>query len=190
MTGLTTIVKGVFTDKEAFHQICESPKWNKWGLLVLFLLGAIYGSLSIRQHLDLISSFESDLLRLYLVPAALIVFGLFVVFLTRIGLTLLLWAASRGFGGPGNLGKLYRGSIIALTPIILAMPAFIANTAGLPSTTLQVLLALVGLAWLYILCVNVLLVTQQFATWKGYAGGLAIFIFFLCIYYIVLPPAG
>jgi hypothetical protein len=190
MSLLTTIFKALMNDKNAFNIISGSPKWNKWGVLVLLILGMIYGTIFLTQYREVINAeFDTDLFRTYLVPGLILLIGLGMVFLTRIALTLLLWAAARGFGGAGLLGSIYRSSIFALVPSILTMPAFIATTAQESVSTIQIALALIGLVWMFFLCVRVLEATQNFVTWKAYSGVVAVFIFFLSILYIVTPPA-
>ncbi|MFV8826806.1 hypothetical protein [Alkalihalobacterium sp. APHAB7] len=189
MTGLILYIRTILLNNEAIAELTTSPKWNIWGHLVSILLGVIYGFISIQQNIDYISSFEADFLRDIVVPGFFILAGIIMVFLTRVALSLLLWAASRGFGGPGLLGQLFRLSAGALIPSILAMPGFIADSVDATVPFIAVIGVIIGIAWMYMTCVKIVLVTQKFVPWKAYTSVLVIFIFFISIYYIVTPPA-
>ncbi|WP_216829070.1 YIP1 family protein [Alkalihalobacterium elongatum] len=190
MTGLILYIRTILLKDEAISELTKSPKWNIWGHLVTILLGIIYGFISIQQNRDYISSFEAEFLRDIVVPGFFIIAGIIMVFLTRIALTLLLWAASRGFGGPGLLGQIFRLTAGALIPSILAMPGFIADSLDATVPFIAVVGVILGIAWMYFICVRIVLIIQKFVPWKAYTAVLVIFIFFISIYYIVTPPAA
>ncbi|WP_209122878.1 YIP1 family protein [Alkalihalobacillus sp. BA299] len=189
MTGLILYIRTTLLNNGSIAELTTSPKWNIWGHLVTILLGVIYGLFSIQQNIEYITSFDAEFLKDIVIPGFFIIAGIIMVFLTRVALSLLLWAASRGFGGPGLLGQLFRLSAGALIPSILAMPGFIA--AGLEGAVpfIAIVGVILGIAWMYITCVRIVLVTQRFVPWKAYTAVLVIFIFFISIYYIVTPPA-
>lgn len=190
MNSLRTIKKSLFLDKEAMAQFSQSEKMGKWSTLLIGLLGAIYGGLSIYQNLETVQALESPLLRTVLMPLLLVGVGVITVWLTVFVFSLLLWAAARGFGGAGILRIIRRVTSIALLPAAFAMPAFITFTSGGTLTMLHIGLALVALIWIYLLCVKALEATQQFETKKAYIAVLIMFVFFTSIYYIILPPVA
>ena len=188
MSSITLITRSLMLDKEAMNKFSQSQAKNKWSTLIIILLGIAYGGMTIWQNLEYVQSFESELLKNVLVPLIFIGIGLITVWLTRLAFSLLLWAAARGFGGAGVLKTISRATSIALIPALLAMPAFIATTGGNELTILHIMMAIFSLIWVYFICVKALEATQNFQTWKAYSAVLVIFIFFLSIYYIVLPP--
>ncbi|WP_096201381.1 YIP1 family protein [Bacillus sp. FJAT-45350] len=186
MNGIGLIFRSLLVDRDAMKELSESPKFNKWCLLIILLVGIIYGLFSIQHNAEYILSFESDFLRNIVVPGIFIIGGVIMVLLTRLVFSLLLWAASRGFGGPGGLGSLNRMTTVVMVPSIIAMPAFIASNF----TLLGISSIIIALIWMYIISVRSLAVTQAFVSWKAYAAISVIFIFFISIYYIVIPPAS
>ncbi|WP_249870752.1 YIP1 family protein [Oceanobacillus saliphilus] len=187
MTGLILYIRTILLNNEAIAELTTSSKWNIWGHLVTILLGFIYGFISIQLNIEYISSFDADFLRNLVVPGVFLVAGIIMVLLTRVALSLLLWAASRGFGGPGYLGQLFRLGAGALIPSILAMPGLIANGIDAAVPFIAIVGVILGIAWMYFICVKIVLVTQKFVPWKAYTSVLAIFIFFISVYYIVTP---
>lgn len=179
MTSITTAFKGILLNKSAFEEISGSQKYGKWALLIMIILGAFYGLSTVWYHQLPIS----------IVDILSVVVGIGMVFLTRVGLTMLMWAAGRGLGGPGLLGKQFRLSMFALTPTFLAMPAFIANGANEVISSINLVLALIGIAWMFILIRNAIEVSQNITTTRAYIGAIAIYIFFFSIYFIVTPPS-
>ncbi len=176
-------------DRLAFKELADSPKTNRIGWLLVLLLGIAYGLFSVQANHAYVESFESPLLRTFIVPLIFILFGVITIVLTRLAFTLLLWAGARGFGGPGMVRSLYRVSIIILVPSFLAMPTLIGLQAGIEMTLIHSALLIAGLAWMYVLGVRVLEATQAFKGVRSYGSVLAIFIFFACIFYLVIPPA-
>ncbi|WP_368504931.1 YIP1 family protein [Alkalihalophilus sp. As8PL] len=190
MNRFTLLAKALMLDGHSFRELADSPKTNRIGLLLVVLLGAAYGLFSVQANLEYVSSFESPLLRNIIVPLIFIVFGIITIILTRFAFTLLLWAGAKGFGGPGLMRSLYRISIIILVPSFLAMPTLIGMQAGFSITVIHVVLLLAGLAWMYVLGVRAMEATQSFKGLRSYGSVLAIFIFFACVYYLVIPPAS
>lgn len=188
MSSITLITRSLLLNKEAINEFSQSEEKNKWSTIIIVLLGIAYGSMSILQNIQYVKSFESELLKNVLVPLIFIGTGLITIWLTRLAFSLLLWAAARGFGGAGILKVIRRAMSIALIPVLPAMPAFIATTGGNELTTLHIIMATFSLIWMYFICVKALEATQNFKTLKAYSAVLVIFIFFLSIYYIVLPP--
>lgn len=190
MNRFTLLIKAILLDREAFRTLAESPKTNRIGMLLVVLLGAAYGLFSVQANNAYVSSFESPLLRDFVVPVIFIIFGIITIILTRFAFTLLLWAGARGFGGAGLLRVQYRLSIIILVPSFLAMPTLIGMQAGYPISAIHHALLAAGIAWMYVLGVRAMEATQSFRGFRSYGSVLAIFIFFACIYYLVIPPAS
>ncbi|MBU8905550.1 YIP1 family protein [Desertibacillus haloalkaliphilus] len=189
MTGLTLLYRTLLLDKQAIQTLSESKQWNMWARIVVIALGVVYGIFSIRQNATYIASFETDFLRTLVVPGIFIFFGIVTMVLTRLGLALLLWAGARGLGGPGFVRNLTRASSFALIPSMLAIPAFISLGANDSISIIQGLATLLGIIWIYRICVKTLETTQGFMRWRANVAVIAIFIFFICIYYIVTPPS-
>ncbi|MGO4887363.1 YIP1 family protein [Anaerobacillus sp. MEB173] len=188
MTSITTILRTLIFDKHSIKEIIESPKWNKWSHFITLLLGLFYGYLNILHNRELIMSFETDFLRNILVPGFFILGGLLMLYITRFGLTLLLWAGAKGAGGPGYMAILNRLTAFALIPLIIALPAFMNINAGDSISTLGILTLVIGLAWMYLFCVKVLEVSQKISTTKAYIAVVFVFIFFISVFYMVTPP--
>ncbi|OIJ07669.1 hypothetical protein BKP35_18480 [Anaerobacillus arseniciselenatis] len=190
MGKVNLIFKAITLDKEAIQQLSDpNSNWRLISAFITFLLGIFYGFTSITINSELIASFETPLLRETVVPGLFLFFGIVMIFITKIGFSLLLWAGAKGFGGPGYLRILYRNTTIALIPSVMALPAFISLQVGAPLTFLMVLFLALSLTWMYLIFSKILEVTQQFIPWKAYVAILLVFIFFTSIYYIVTPPA-
>ena len=189
MGKFNLIFKAITLDKEAIQQLSDpNSNWRLISAFITFLLGIFYGFTSITINSELIASFETPLLRETVVPGLFLFFGIVMIFITKIGFSLLLWAGAKGFGGPGYLRILYRNTTIALVPSVMALPAFISLQVGAPLTFLMVLFLALSLTWMYLIFSKILEVTQQFIPWKAYVAILLVFIFFTSIYYIVTPP--
>ncbi len=189
MGKFNLIFKAITLDKEAIQQLSDpNSNWRLTSAFITFLLGIFYGFTSITINSELIASFETPLLRETVVPGLFLFFGIVMIFITKIGFSLLLWAGAKGFGGPGYLRILYRNTTIALVPSVMALPAFISLQVGAPLTFLMVLFLALSLTWMYLIFSKILEVTQQFIPWKAYVAILLVFIFFTSIYYIVTPP--
>jgi hypothetical protein len=178
-------------DKEAIQQLSEpNSNWKLLSMCITVLLGLFYGYTAISINSETIASFETPLLRDTVVPGLFLFFGYLMMLITKIGLSLLLWAGSRGLSGPGLLKILYRNTTIALIPSVIALPAFISLQVGSTLTTLMQLSIVVSIIWIYLICSRIVEVTQQFVPWRAYVAVLLAFIFYMSIYYIVLPPAA
>lgn len=190
MTSITTILRTLILDNHSIKELIESPKWNKWSHLITILIGLFYGYLNINHNAELIASFEAEVLQTLVVPGFFIVGGLLMLYVTRFGLTLLLWAAARGVGGPGYLSVLSRLSSFALVPLIIALPAFLSINAGESITIVGIISFGIALTWMYLLCAKILLISQGITTKRAYLAVVFVFIFFISIFYIVTPPAS
>jgi hypothetical protein len=184
--GVHMIGKMMTLDTSSFQMFVNAPKSNFYNRLIVLTVGIAYGLMGIISNDSFVSSFESGLLRNGVVPLTFILFGLLSVWLTKLGLTLLLWAGARGFGGPGNIGQLNRTASIALIPGILAIPAL----TGLSSGWFIIIPLIIGVIWMYVICVKIHEVTQGFARWKAYASVFAVFVFFASIFYMVMPTGS
>ncbi len=190
MGNVNLIFKALTLDKEAIRQLSDpNSNWKLISAFITFLLGIFYGFTSITINSELIASFETPVLRETVVPGLFLFFGIVMIFITKIGFSLLLWAGARGFGGPGYLGVLYRNTSIALIPSIMALPAFISLQVGAPLTFLMVLFLALSITWMYLIFVKILEVTQSLVAWKAYVAMVLVFIFFTSVYYIVTPPS-
>lgn len=189
MIMMKQLSRALLFDKEAMKLLANDAKTNRLGLLLILLLGIAYGLFSVQVNADYVGSFESDLLRNLVVPFIFIFFGFLTMILTRLALTLLLWAGARGFGGPGFMKSFYRLSSIILVPSVLAMPVLIGLQAGLEISLLTWLLLIPGFIWIYILGVKAMEATQSFIGIRAYGSVLVMLIFFTCIFYLTIPPS-
>ncbi|MBM7096713.1 hypothetical protein JSY36_13280 [Bacillus sp. H-16] len=180
------IGKMMILQTPAFQHFTQTPKSLTYSRLIVLLVGAAYGGFGILANASFIAGFESALLRNALVPLIFILFGLFSVWLTKIGLTVLLWAGARGFGGPGRISEISRSSSIALLPGLLAVPTL----TGLWEGWLMILPLVIGVVWMYFICVKIHITTQRFAPWKAYLSVFAVFVFFASIYYMIMPTGA
>lgn len=181
---LLLIGKMICLQSSSYREFLTEKKAPIYSRMIVIMAGVIYGIMGIYANAGFIASFESELLRNVAVPFIFILFGLFSVWLTRLGLAVLLWAGARGFGGPGNIGDLNRGAAVALIPGLLAIPGLTGAGGGL-LTWAGVIVALI---WMYFICVKIHETTQGFQGWKAYTSVFAVFVFFASIYYILVPP--
>ncbi|MFB1082721.1 hypothetical protein [Jeotgalibacillus sp. JSM ZJ347] len=169
-------------DGAAFHDFLQSPKIDRISRLLLIAVGVLYGMISIASNWAYVASFESQALKFFIVPAIFIIFGLLTALITRLGLSLLLWASSKGFGGKGLLGQVNKAASVSLVPGILSVP-FLTGTFN---PAVAVLLA-AGLIWMYLISVQIVKATQGFDAKKAYLSSLLSFVFLASIYYIIVP---
>lgn len=188
---ITLIFRTLLLNKGAIVQL-SAPEMNFRGYssIITIILGLLYGFTAININSELIKTFETPVLREIYIPALFLVSGYFMMLLTKVGFTLLLWAGSRGLGGGGFLAILYQFTTIALIPSVIALPAFISLQAGTPLSMLMLVSIGLALIWIYLVCAKIVEVVQQFVPWKAYVTVLLVFIFFISIYYIILPPAA
>ncbi|WNF37650.1 hypothetical protein RJD24_04085 [Bacillaceae bacterium IKA-2] len=189
MESVTLIFKTLLLDKASIQQL-SLPKSNwKWhSFIITILLGLFYGFTAININKEIITSFETPMLRDLVIPGLFLFFGYLMMLITKVGLTLLLWAGSKGLGGGGYLGLLYRNTTIALIPSVIALPAFISLQVGTSPSTLMIVSIIIAILWIYLVSVKIVETVQQFAQWKAYIAVLLAFIFFMSIYYMILPP--
>ena len=178
--------KMVALNDSSFRSFLELPKTQLVSNLLLFIVGLGYGAISIASNASYIASFDSALLQNFIVPAIFILFGLLMAFITKIGLALLLWAASKGFGGKGLLRDINRMAPVALFPGLLGAPFLVGAGNDHPLTYL---LLAAGVVWMYLVCVKIIKTTQSFPTTKAYLAVLTAFVFLASVYYLMIPPA-
>lgn len=189
MGKVNLILKALILDKGAIKELSDlNSNWKLLSIIITLSLGLFYGITSINVNSDIIQSFETPFLRDVFVPGLFLFFGILMILITKIGLSLLLWAGAKGLSGHGQLKILYRNTTIALIPSTIALPAFIAIQVGASLSFMMLISICIAITWIYLICTRVLLVTQQFVPWKAYTAVAFAFIFFISIYYIVLPP--
>ncbi len=169
-------------DAQAFRVFVDTPKALLYSRMILLIVGLGYGIFSIIANANYIISFESPMLRRVIVPSLFVVFGLLTVIITKLGLTLLLWAGAKGFGGPGRMRELNNFVSVALVPGLLGVP-FLVGAGGL----ILVVPLVLGIGWMFLICVKIVEVTQEFQGIKAYLSVLAVFIFFASVYYLIMP---
>ncbi|WP_232735663.1 hypothetical protein [Alteribacter populi] len=177
------IGKMILLHAPSFRAFAHAPKSILYSRLIVIAVGIVYGIFGILANASFVASFESELLRNVVVPLIFILFGLFSVWLTKLGLTVLLWAGARGFGGPGKISEVSRSASIALVPGLLAIPFL----TGIDGGFALVVSLVAGVIWMYFICVKIHEITQGFAPWKAYAAVFAVFVFFASIYYMIIP---
>jgi len=183
------ILKTLLLSKGAIAKL-SGPETNSRGYnsIITILLGILYGFTALNINSELIKTIETPILRDVFIPVIFFFSGYIMMLLTKVGLTLLLWAASRGLGGGGFLAILYQNTTIALIPSVIALPAFISLQGGTPLSMLKLVSIGVALIWIYFVCAKIIEVVQQFVPWKAYVAVLLVFIFYISIYYIISPP--
>ncbi|AJD89843.1 hypothetical protein JMA_05260 [Jeotgalibacillus malaysiensis] len=169
-------------DGAAFHDYLQSPKVDKISRLLLIAVGILYGIISILTNWTYVSGFDSQVLKFFVVPGIFIIFGLLTALITRLGLSLLLWASSKGFGGKGMLGQVNKAASVSLVPGILSVP-FLAGSFNIA----VIALLGAGLIWMYLVSVQIVKATQGFDAKKAYLASLLSFVFLASIYYIIVP---
>ncbi|WP_227396182.1 hypothetical protein [Jeotgalibacillus aurantiacus] len=176
------VARMMMLDEAAFKTFLQSPKVTVWSRLLLIAVGLGYGLISIAANWGYVSDFDSQALRWVVVPGIFLLFGLLMAILTRFGLSLLLWASSRGLGGKGVLREISKATSVSLLPGILSVP-FLTGTAN----GLMIVLLVAGLIWMYLMSVQVVKATQGFDAKKSYLAVALAFVFLASIYYIVVP---
>lgn len=152
--------------------------------LVFLFVGLVYGILSILGNYTYINSFETPILKTVFVPGVFLLFGIGTVFLTRVGLTLLLWAGAKGVGGAGRLGQIHAQTPVALVPGLLGAPFLIGIGSG---NILFVIMLVVSIVWMYLISSKILKTTQGITNKRAYIGAFAAFFFLACVYYLIVP---
>ncbi|OEH91909.1 hypothetical protein [Bacillus solimangrovi] len=190
MNKSQTILRTLFLHTPSIKAVALDEKFNVSANLINLLLGLIYGSISILYNFEYIASFKTPLLRILFVPLFFITFSIIMIYLTRVGYTLLLWAGSRALGGPGILRTLNRISGIILLPSILAFPGLVNLTINQSLLTWELLGIILSLIWIYFLSAKALMLSQQLTSLKAYIAIIMIFVFFSSVYYMILPPTS
>lgn len=170
-----------------FGAFLKSPNMNVYSSFILLLVGVGYGAISIMSNAAYIADFDSPVLQNVLVPLVFIVFGWLSAVVTKIGLSLLLWAGAKGFGGKANYKEISLIAPVALLPGLLGVP-FLSGW-GEGSVWVWVLLA-AGVLWMYMISAKILKTTQQFSNKKAYAAAFLVFLFLFSVYYIVVPTGN
>ncbi|TDL31288.1 hypothetical protein E2R51_13005 [Jeotgalibacillus sp. S-D1] len=174
--------KMIIFDEAAFRAFFNSPTVGLVSRIVLLIVGIGYGAISIASNAAYILSFDSSLLRFLVVPALFIVFGLVTALITKVGLTLLLWAAARGFGGRGLLKQVGSAAPVSLIPGLLSVP-YLAGAGNVS----YLILSLFGIVWMYIISVKIVKTTQGFKQGRACIAVFFAFLFLASIYYLVVP---
>lgn len=178
--------KMVALNDSSFRTFLELPKTQWVSNLLLLIVGLGYGAISIASNASYIASFDSPVLQSFIVPGIFFVFGLLMVFVTKIGLALLLWAGAKALGGKGLLREINRSVPVALLPGLLGAPFLTGVGNGHP---LVYLLLIAGIIWMYLVCVKIIKTTQHFSSLKAYIAAFAAFAFLASVYYLLIPPA-
>lgn len=180
---MMTVTHMLLLRPPAYQEYIETKNMLTWARILVIALGLVYGVIGIAANYSFIMEFDSPILRNALAPLLFLVFGLVTVWITRIGLGLLLWAGAKAFGGPGNLIEVSRFSAVAIIPGVFGFPLLTGAVYGWPAY----LLSAAGLAWMYLLCIHILQVTQQFSRGKAAGAAAAVFIFFGSVLYMFIP---
>lgn len=170
----------------AFKNFSSHQKSSVWGSLALLLTGLLYGLILIVANWPYIMSFETPILKNGIVPLIFIVSGLIMSWLTRIGLTLLLWAGAKGFGGEGVMSNIRPYVSVSLVPGLLAVPLL----TGWLTDTLGITLTILGVTWMSLFFWKTLQTTQRFSGVKAALAAVTVIIFFVSIYYIIVPTGA
>lgn len=189
MNQLSSIFRAILLDKEATEKLASNESYNKWAFIFTFIVGACYGSVIYFRVPEEYITFDSSILQ-SVVYLFLILSGTGMVYLTRLGLTLLLWAGGKAFGGKGFMGIINRLTAFALVPSIVGLPSVVALSTGEQLSLIMIILLLISLIWMYFVSVRFIQITQKINTWKAYGAVLIAFLFFSSVYYLTLPPAA
>ncbi|MCF6139076.1 YIP1 family protein [Pseudalkalibacillus berkeleyi] len=189
MESLSTIFNTLLLKKESISTIIQSEVYSRWAAIFTLLVGVCHGIISYFQMPSAYIEFDSPVLQ-SIAFLIVILIGIFMVFITRVGLTFLLWAGGKAFGGPGLLRVLNRLTSFAIVPIIIGLPAITSINAGNSGNVLLNSLLFIALIWIYFISVKIIEVSQNLNKWKAYSAALFAFIFFASVYYIIIPPAS
>lgn len=176
--------KMVTMNESSFRSFLDLPKTKLMSNIILLIVGLGYGAISIASNASYIVSFESTLLKTFIVPAIFLFFGLVTAFITRIGFSLLLWAGSKGFGGKGLFKDINAETPVALLPGLLGAPYLIGVGNG---NVLVLGLLAIGIVWMYLISAKIIKTTQGFTDGKAYLATLVAFLFLASVYYLIIP---
>lgn len=189
MKSIQIILRSLFLDQKVITELCHSSQWNKWSNIITIIVGLYYGIFNMMANLPFITSFESAFLRVIFVPVIFIIGGILMIFFTRFGFTLLLWAGAKALGGSGLLGAIYRITGFAMIPLLLSIPPFIALAqSGMYSLQLIIFIS-ISLLWIYFYLVKAIKSIQQFKNVKAYSAVFLAYLFMTSVYYILVPLA-
>ncbi|MEA3320904.1 MAG: YIP1 family protein [Bacillota bacterium] len=189
MNKLSSIFQAIFLDKEAAEKLASSEAYNKWAFIFTFVVGICYGSVIYLRVPEEYLTFDSSILQ-SAVYLFLLLSGTGMVYLTRLGLTLLLWAGGKAFGGQGFMGIINRLTAFALVPSIVGLPSIVALSTGEELSIILTILLVVSLLWMYFVSVRFIQISQKLNSWRAYGAVLIAFLFFSSVYYLILPPAA
>ncbi|PSL41547.1 hypothetical protein B0H99_102231 [Planomicrobium soli] len=176
--------KMIALDEPSFRSFLDSPKTEGASNLLLLATGVGYGAISIASNASYILSFDSTLLKVFIIPLVFLFFGLLMAFVTKIGLALLLWAGAKGLGGTGQLRAINLAVPAALIPGLLAVP-YLAGAGKENGFVLLLLLG--GVVWMYLVSARIIQATQNFTTKKSYFAAFLSFLFLASVYYLITP---
>ncbi|WP_243292029.1 YIP1 family protein [Bacillus sp. FJAT-47783] len=189
MSALSLIFQTLLLNKESISKIVHSENYSKWATIFTLLVGVCYGLVFYTYIPADYIKFDSQLLQVFAFSFVLVL-GIFMIFITRVGLSFLLWAGGRAFGGPGLLRVLNRLTSFAIVPIIIGFPAIISFSTGSNTSVFMYILLIISLVWIYLILVKVIEVSQNLKAWKAYSATLIALVFFTSVYYLVLPPGS
>lgn len=178
------IGKMMILQEQSFQAFLDSPNAKWLSRLILLLVGAGYGAISIVSNAAYVGSFDSQLLQNVLVPLIFILFGVLTVWLTKFGFSLLLWASAKGVGGKGLLRRISLAVPVILIPGLLGVPFL---TGAEYDNPLYLVLLAIGVLWMYFISVKAVQAVENFNEKKAYIAVSLAFIFLASIYYLVVP---
>lgn len=189
MNHLSVIFKAILLHKDSISEITRSASYKIWANIFIVMIGIMYGVISYIYMPSELFLFETNLLKSLMI-IVIIIISLFMVFLTRLCLTFLLWAGGRAFGGPGLLSKLSPLTSFALIPTIIGFPSVVYLNNGESLSFVMIATLFFSIIWVFLFSTKVIEVTQNFQKWKAYTAVFAVFIFFASVFYITLPPTN
>ncbi|NLL18288.1 MAG: hypothetical protein GX262_04575 [Clostridia bacterium] len=185
MSLVANLFQALRLNEQGYRRLIDSNKSFRGGALVVGTVGLAYGLTNIilfRELLTMMSSRASEITG----ALAIIMSGLSIAYLVHISVTLLVWAISKGFRGPGRFGLLYGNLGVAMAPLVFAVPLL--NYLWLSGGSgVAYLLAAPFLAWLWVSLVQAIRATEGHS--YGIATGvLAVTTIFTgCLLYLWLP---
>lgn len=154
------------------------------------LAGILYGAFIVLFKWDTISTIETDWVRNFGAPLLYVISGVAMAYFTRLGFTLIFWAAAKGMQGPGGIGEMFLLAGLVYLPILFATPAIpYLQTTNEPFTSVGPMLA-IGLIVLAILgavhiAVNFFQVRQELSKLKSTVSIVLAIVFFVSVFYLI-----
>lgn len=139
---------------QAFRHAAESPRSPLWMAVFLLGTGVGYGALvaGFQRHLGVtFHGIAAAEVPNWILLGGNALSGALVTLMFHGGVTLLVWLAAKGVGGPGNLGLLYRATSYLLPLTLPALPLLALDSAAqgeLPAVPVPGAAAFPPLAWL------------------------------------------